>query len=152
MPPHPPVPHVVALIVLLGTFLFYIYFLDGRPFEIQAISLIADTEFVFLLVFFDTSMGRGYSLRDKAVQRQLPRLLQIHFVSLVFLFALITFALSARSRLPHSWLVDPGYRYSTSPFVSVLLLIGVAMVIAQVLISRRILSRALEAAAISPNS
>jgi hypothetical protein len=142
------------LLVLLGTFVFYIYFLGGRPFEIQAISLIADTECVFLFVFFDTSMGRGYSLRDKAVQQQLPRLLQIHFVSLVFLYALITFALSARSHLPHSWLVNPnpGYRYSTSPFASVLLLIGLTAVIAQVLISRKILSRAVEGAAISPNS
>jgi hypothetical protein len=143
---------VGLLIVLLGTFMFYIYFLDGRPFEIQAISLIADTEFVFLFVFFDTSIGRGYSLRDKAVQRQLPQLLQIHFVSLVLLFALITFALSARPYLPHSWLVDPGYRYSASPFVSVLVLIGMAIVITQVLISRKLLRRALESAAISPKS
>lgn len=143
---------VRVLIVLLGTFLFHIYFLDGRPFEIHAISLIADTEFVILFVFFDTSMGRGYSLRDKAVQQQLPRLLRIHFVSLAFLFALITFALSVRSRLPHSWLVDPGDRYSTSPFVSVLFLIGVAIVITQVLISRKILSHAIEGAAISPKS
>lgn len=132
---------VGVLIVLLGTFLFYIYFLDGRPFDIQAISLIVDTELVFAFVFFDTSMGRGYSLRNKVVQRQLPQLLQIHFVSLVLLFALITFAPAARPHFPHSWLVDPGYRYSTSPFVSVLLLTGLAIVITQVLISRRILSR-----------
>ncbi len=143
---------VGVLIVLVGTFLFYIYFLDGKPFEIQAISLIADTELVFSFVFFDTSMGRGYSLRDKVVQQHLPRLLQIHFLSLVFLFALITFAVSAQPHLPRSWLVDPGYRYSTSPFVSVLILIGVGIGITQVLISRKILSRALEGAAISPNS
>ena len=141
---------VGLLIVFLATFLFWIYFLDGRPFEIQTISLIADTEFVFLFVFFDSSMGRGYSLRNKAVQRQLPQLLQIHFVSLVLLFALITFARSARPHLPHSWLLDPGYRYSTSPFVSVLFLIGVAIVITQVLISRKILSRASEGAAVLP--
>ena len=142
---------VGVMIVLLGTFLLVIL-LDGRPFELQTISLIADTEFVFFFVFCNSQSWRGYSLRNKTVQQQLPHLLQIHCLFLVLLIAVETFALSARPHLPHSWLVDPGYRYSASPFVSVLLLIGMAIVMTQVLISRKILSRALEGAAITPKS
>ena len=66
---------VGVMIVLLGTFLFVIL-LDGRPFELQTISLIVDTEFVFFFVFSNSRSWRGYSLRNKAVQQQLPRLLK----------------------------------------------------------------------------
>jgi hypothetical protein len=137
--------------VLLGTFLLVIL-LDGRPFELQTISFIVDTEFVFFFVFCNSHSWRGYSLRNKAVQQQLPHILQIHCLFLVLLIAVETFALSERPHLPHSWLVDPGYRYTTSPFESVLFLIGMAIVLTQVLISRKILSRALEGVAISAKS
>jgi hypothetical protein len=143
---------VGALVVLMGTLLFYFNFIDGRPYENQTMALITDTEFVFFCVFFDTRMGRGYSLRNKIVQRQLPQLLQVHCVFLALLFALITFAPSARPHLPHSWLVDPGYRYTMSPFESVLVLVGIAIVLTEVWISRKLLSRALESAAISPKA
>jgi len=138
------------MIVLLGTFLLVIL-LDGRPFELQTISLIADTEFVFFFVFCNSRSWRGYSLRNKTVQQQLPHLLQIHCLFLVLLIAVETFALSERPHLPDSWIAERGPRL-LSPFESGLLLIGMAIVITQVLISRRILSRTLESAAISLKS
>jgi hypothetical protein len=141
---------VVVMIVLLGTFLLVIL-LDGRPFELQTISLIVDTEFVFFFVFCNSRSWRGYSLRNKTVRQQLPHLLQIHCLFLVLLIAVETFALSERPHLPDSWIAKPGPRLM-SPFESGLLLIGMAIVITQVLISRRILSRTLESAAISLKS
>lgn len=141
---------VGVMIVLLGTFLLVIL-LDGRPFQLQTISLIGDTEFVFFFVFCNSRSWRGYSLRNKAVQQQLPYLLQIHCLFLALLIAVETFALSERPHLPDSWIAKPGPRLS-SPFESGLLLIGMAIAISQILISRKILSRALESAPISLKS
>lgn len=119
-------------------------FLGDRRFGIQIVSLVADTGLVFFLVFCDSRAWRGYSLRDKRVQQELPHLLGVHCLFLVLLLALLTFALSAQSRLPASWLVGSGPR-DTPPFVLALLLIGSLTVIAQAWILRRILRRALEA-------
>jgi hypothetical protein len=128
---------------VLAIFLLFIL-LNHRPFEIQVVSLVADTEFVFFLVFCDSRGWRRYSLRNKQVQRELPRLLGIHCLFLVLIFALLTFALSAQSRLPSSWLVESGPR-DVSPFAFGLILIGVITVMTQAWILRKILKLALEA-------
>jgi hypothetical protein len=113
---------VGIMAALLATFLLVI-FLNHRPFEIQIIALVWDTEFVFFLVFFDSRAWRGYSLRDKRVQQELPRLLGIHCACLVLIFALLSFALSVEPRMPSSWVMENSPR-DTSPFVLALILIG----------------------------
>jgi hypothetical protein len=131
----------VALLILLG----------GHPFQAQIVSLVADTEFIFLLVFVDTKSWRGYSLRNKQVQRELPRLLRIHFVFLVLIFVLLTFAFSAQPRLPSSWLVENGPR-DGSWFAFGLIALGTVTAVGQATLYRRLLRRALEESAASPNA
>lgn len=133
---------VGIMAALMATFLLLIL-LDHRPFEIQIVSLVADTELVFFLVFFDSRAWRGYSLRDKRVQQALPRLLGIHCFCLVLIFALLTFALSAKPRLPSSWVTESGPK-DTSPFALVLILIGGITPTIQAWRYRRILRRAVE--------
>src|SRR5258706_6435516 len=126
----------------LTTFLLAIL-LVHRPFGIQILFLVADTELVFFLVFFDSRAWRGYSLRDKRVQHALPRLLGIHCFCLVLIFALLTFALSAKPRLPSSWVTESGPK-DTSPFALVLILIGGITPTIQAWRYRMILRRAVE--------
>jgi hypothetical protein len=135
---------------MMTTFLLAILMVH-RPFGIQVIFLVADTEFVFFLVFCDSRAWRGYSLRNKRVQQELPHLLGIHCLFLVLIFALLTFALSAQSRLPSSWLVESGPK-DVSPFAFGLIFIGVITVMTQAWTYRRILSRVLEGTAVSPKS
>lgn len=134
---------VGIMAALLATFLLVIL-LNHRPFEIQIIALVWDTEFVFFLVFFDSRAWRGYSLRDKRVQQELPHLLGIHCACLVLIFALLSFALSVEPRLPSSWVRENGPR-DTSPFVLVLILIGGITPTIQAWRYRRILRLAVEA-------
>jgi hypothetical protein len=133
---------VGLMAALLATFLLLIL-LDHRPFEIQIVSLVADTEFVFFLVFFDSRAWRGYSLRNKRVQQELPRLLGIHCFCLVLIFALLTFALSVEPRLPSSWVTKNGPK-DTSPFALLLIFIGGVTPTIQAWRYRRILRRAVE--------
>jgi len=133
---------VGIMAALMATFLLLIL-LDHRPFEIQIVSLVWDTEFVFFLVFFDSRAWRGYSLRNKRVQQELPRLLGIHCFCLVLIFALLTFALSVEPRLPSSWVTENGPK-DMSPFVLVLILIGGITPTIQAWRYRRILRRAVE--------
>ena len=114
-----------------------------RPFGIKILFLVADTEFVFFLVFFDSRAWRGYSLRNKRVQQELPRLLGIHCFCLVLIFALLTFALSVEPRLPGSWVMENGPK-DTSPFALILILIGGITPTIQAWGYRRILRRAVE--------
>jgi hypothetical protein len=124
-------------IVLLATIWF------PRQFGLQIVSLVADTEFVFFLVFCDSRAWRGYSLRNKRVQQELPRLLGIHCLFLVVVFAVLTFALSARPRLPSSWLAESGPKHD-SPLEFGLIVIGAITMMTQAWIYRNILRRAVE--------
>jgi hypothetical protein len=112
-----------------------------RQFGLQIVSLVGDTELVFFLVFCDSRAWRGYSLRNKRVQQELPHLLDVHCLFLILVFALLTFALSARSRLPSSWLVESGPKYD-SPFALGLIVIGTMTAMTQAWIYRKILRRA----------
>jgi hypothetical protein len=134
---------VGIMAALLTLFLLLIFLRDGR-FQLQIVSVLADTGFVFFLVFCDSRAWRGYSLRNKRVQQELPRLLGIHCLFLVLLFALLTFALSVRPHLPHSWLVESGPK-DVSPFAFGLIWIGVITLMTQAWVLRKILRRASEA-------
>lgn len=132
---------MIGLMAAFGLLLF----LDGRPFQLQVFSTFADTEFVFFFVFCDSRAWHGYSLHNRHVRRELPRLVRIHCLSLVLIFAFLTFALSARPHLPSLWLVGNGPR-AVSFFASALMLFGIVTVMAQAMMYRKILRRALEGA------
>jgi hypothetical protein len=131
-----------GLMAGVATILFLAVLLDQKPFETQIIALAADTEYVFFLVFCDSRAWRGYSLRNKTVQQELPRLLGVHCVFVVLIIAALTFALSARSRLPSSWVLESGPKHE-SPFEFGLIVIGAIAATAQAWVYRRILGRAL---------
>jgi hypothetical protein len=143
------------MVAASATFLFLIL-LGDRPFGIQIVSTVAETEFVVLLVFFDTRSWRGYSLRNRTVQQQLPHLLRIHSLVLCLIFIVLTIALSSIPHLPDSWFVESivwyrnFVRHQSSPFAFVLILAGSAAAVTEAWILRRILSRALESASVSP--
>jgi hypothetical protein len=124
--------------------IFLLIFLDHQPFQTQIVALVADTAFVFFLVFCDSRAWRGYSLRNERVQQELPRLFGIHCAFLLLLFVLLTFALTERPRLPSSWLAESGPR-DVPPFDFVLIMIGTAFVFTQAWILRKILKRTVEA-------
>jgi amino acid transporter len=79
---------IVFLVTIVSIFLLYVL-LGDKPFGFQIATLIAYSVSVFTFVFFRwKGLNKAYSLRDKAVRRQIPRLLAIHgaFLVLVFLF------------------------------------------------------------------
>ena len=124
--------------------LLSLYTVFGDTVEIPAANLISYTAVVFWFVFMGSKwLGGGYSLRNKAVQRMIPRLLAIHVAFLVLVFAMQRTAFSLQSHLPNDWLVDRGK--DPSWFVTGLMLIFLLAETAQVYLSRRILGRSLEA-------
>lgn len=125
-----------ATILLLGILL------GEKPFGLQIVAVAADTEYVFFLVFCDSRAWRGYSLRDKRVQRELPRLLGPHCFFLFLIVVALTVALSSRSRLPSSWVVESGSKHD-SPFAVALIIAGVLAATAQAWLYRNKLARAL---------
>ena len=134
-----------ALLVggLLGG-LLAILMLD-KPFGIPVAALVGYTGAVFFFLFrdYEPSDGEAFSLRQKAVRQEIPRLLAIHAVFLVVVFIVLTIALSLRPFLPPSWFVRGGKRRSTAEWL--LILIVSVPIWMQVSISRRILSRSVKA-------
>jgi len=115
-----------------------------KPFATQTITVLEYTVLVFVLVFCDTRGFKGYSLGQKAVRQKMPRLLAIHAVFLVIVFTVVTIAPWLRRSVPDSWLVEGGRRH-LSLFDYLLALIGTGIWMIQVWISRKILSRSVEA-------
>ena len=118
--------------------------LGHRPFGIQLTTVIVYTYFAFWYVFFPTrGLLEKYSLRNKVVQRQIPRLLAIHcaFLALILIGQTAVFAM--KPHLPGYWLTERGKNHDTLydlvPMVSYVIIF-----FTQVLISRRILSRRLK--------
>jgi NADH:ubiquinone oxidoreductase subunit 6 (subunit J) len=155
-------PRVSVLIRQFGVFpgLFPIGFvvlallfilLMEEPYGIQTVTLVGYTGFVFLLVFCDTGKCKGYSLFQKAVQRKLPRLLAIHVVFLIVVFTWVTVAPWLRRFVPDSWLVVHASRGiwdragGMNLFEYLAMLIGTAICMIQVWITRTILRRSVEA-------
>ncbi len=127
---------------LIGAFGGLVLFiaLGDRPFGTQAATAIVYTYAVFWYVFFPTrGMEQQHSLRDRAVQRQIPRLLMIHCVFLILIFLVQTVLFASKSRLPSYWLTQYGKQRDTL-YEGVLILSFVIVFFTQVLISRQILS------------
>jgi len=102
---------LVTLVVLLtaGLSIFLVAIcLDKNPFVLQITSIFGYTAGVLYLVFCDSRYWRGYSLRRKEVQRELPRLVSMHMAFLVFLVVVETIALWARPHLPSYWRSEYG--------------------------------------------
>lgn len=118
-----------------GACLFIV--LGGRRFGIQVASAIVYTYFVFWYVFFPTrGLLEKYSLRDKAVQRQIPLLLAIHCVFLISIVFGQTVWLGMKLRQSNRWITEHGTR-GLAGYAWVMI---VVLFFIQVLISRRILS------------
>src|SRR5215469_4856874 len=101
------------LLGVAGAFFLFI-FLQDRPFGIQIATVIVYTYFAFWYVFFPTrGLEAKYSLRDKSVQQQLPRLLVIHSASLIFIFLGQTVLRAMKLRLPSYWLTRRGNQGDT---------------------------------------
>jgi hypothetical protein len=114
--------------------------LGERPFGIQIATAIIYTYFAFWYVFFPTrGLLEQYSLRNKAVQQRIPLLLVIHCAFLISVCLGETIWFSVKPHLPSYWFAEHGKRGAP------LVVIGSVTVVffAQVLISRRILSRSL---------
>ena len=115
--------------------------LGERPFGIQIASAITYSYFAFWYVFFPTrGLEEKYSLRNRAVQQRIPLLLAIHCAFLISILLGQTIWLEMKPRLG-GYRLKHGKQGDTYVFV----MIGSLVVVffAQVLISRRILSRSL---------
>ena len=128
---------VLILLIYVGT--------SRVPFGTQIATTIVYTGAVFWLTFFKTrGFNTEYNLWDRAVQPKLHRLLAIHAVFLVLVVSLLTGALALRPHLPAYWFTEHNNGRDTL-FSDLLILSGVLISVAQVLISRGILSRSVEA-------
>jgi hypothetical protein len=117
--------------------------LADRAFGIQIASAIIYTYFAFWYVFFPTrGLLEKYSLRDKRVQRRIPLLLAIHSAFLTLIFVGETVWFSMKTQLPSYCFTEHGKPVGP---LYVFVVIGSVTVIffAEVLISRKILSRSL---------
>ncbi len=132
--------YVLILALCFGSLLAFIL-LHDRLYGIQYATLISYSGAVFIWTFFRT---RGVKTRHKLsapyVQEQLPRLLMIHCVYLLAIFFLETWALAIRPSMSSWWLTGQGR--DMPPFDFGLMLIGMAIGISQVVLSRRILGNA----------
>ena len=133
-----------------GLCLFIVF--GERPFGIQIATAITYTYFAFWYVFFPTrGLLEKYSLRNRMVQQQIPRLLAIHCAFLASMFLGQTIWFTMTPRLPSYWFTEHGKRGGT---LYILVMIGSSVVVffTQVLISRRILSRSLREGLNKPGS
>jgi hypothetical protein len=109
--------------------------LGERPFGIQIATVITYTYFAFWYVFFPTrGLLEKYSLRNKIVQQKIPRLLAIHCAFLIWIVLGQTIWVAM--------ITKHGKRDGTL-YVWVMMGSIVVVFFAEVLISRRILSRSL---------
>jgi hypothetical protein len=140
-------PIIAIPFVGVGTALLFGVALRDNRWAIQIVTPIPHTYAVFLFVFCDTgSRGgrdlKGYSLREKAVRQRLPLLFYIHAGFLAVVFGVETSVIFGRTHLSHFW----GAR--DVDFDSIVLLTGLlicfAILFTQIVISRRILGRALK--------
>ena len=141
-----------VMVTLFGLVAIYIFFLDNTRFGFQVLCLVVQTFYVFFYVFCDTRYWHGYSLRNKTVQHELPRLLRIHCLFLVLLFAVVTAILSARPYMPPLWFIETKGNRPISIYSTGFFLICFAVVETQVILSRKILSRGLSAKSTSPEA
>ena len=142
-------PIIAIPFVAMGTALLLGLTLRTNPWSIQIVSPILHTYAVFLFVFCDTgSRGgrdlKGYSLREKTVGENLPLIFYIHVGFLAVMFAVETSAIFLRPHLSRFLAWEMG---KSEPFLYcfdlIVFLTGIAIMVTQIAISRRILGRAL---------
>src|SRR6266704_3994104 len=131
---------IVAAIILLV--LIYIG-PSNVLFGDQIATAITYTGAMFLFIFCRTrGFNTEYNVWDEPVKEKLPRLLSIHAVFLVSILSVQAAESAARPHLPAYWFT----RHSRDTlFDDMQIVIYVLISIAQVLISRGILSRSVEA-------
>lgn len=118
--------------------------LAGAPYLTQVITVLVYTGAIFLFVFFRTrGFNTGYDLNDEAVREKLPRLLILHAVFLAWVLSIQVAASLARPHLAAYWFKE--YSRHDTLFWDVSILFYVSNGMAQVLISRGILGRGVEA-------
>ena len=134
---------VGKLALLSGTavsILFLYAFLGDTNLGFSAATVIADSWTVFLFVFFRwKGFEKSYSLRDKSVQRQLPRLLTLHVTFLALILLFLTFTPHLRPHLPPSWFAEDARNHSW--YSTGMVWIGALIWLTQVYASRSILNR-----------
>jgi hypothetical protein len=137
----------IVLPILFLAPMLAIIAIGHNSFGIQIASAIGYSLSAFLFLFCDMKWRKGYNLGEKAVRQKLPLLLCIHAGFLVLIFAGVAVAILVWSHLSPFWTLPRGGsgKYSnTPPFVFILVLIGLAILFAQIFISRGILGRGLE--------
>jgi len=129
---------ILLAVTIVSVLVLYALF-GEEPFGFQLVTVIAYSWTVFLFVFFRwKGFDKAYSLRDKAVQRQIPRLLAIHGAFLLLVFAVLKLGSYLRSGLPSSWLAEDVRHHSW--FSTGLIWVCTVVWLAQVYLSRSILS------------
>jgi len=131
---------------MVGAFgsILLLIFLGDLPFGIQITTVVSYTYFAFWYIFFPTrGMERKYDFRSEAVQREISRLLIIHFAFLTLVLCGETFLFKIKPRLPAYWLTEYGSDH-TPLYVIVSIVAVVLVFFSEVLISRRILSRSVK--------
>jgi hypothetical protein len=98
----------VALAVAPLLAFLLLIFLSGKPYVIQLASIIGDTFWVFCMVSFDSSFGRGYDLNRREFKSKMPLILSVHCSFLVLLVALEMLALQVEPSLRPSWRAETG--------------------------------------------
>ncbi len=112
-----------------------------RPYGLQEASAIVYTMWAAFFTFAATREIRPYMFTCPAVQAQVPRLLWLHLVFLVALFALQTAAVAVHPNLPDWWNTVRGRR-DASPFDLALMFLCLGLGYAQVFTNRSLLDRA----------
>ena len=140
-----------ALVAFIGVlaamavvFLLYIG-LSDVPFGTQIATAFTYTGVVYWVVFYRTrAFNTGYSTDDEAVREKVPRLLGIHAGFLLLVLSTQTATLTVRPHLPAYWFAEHGPKHS-SLYEDILILIPILIGTAQIVISRGILSRSVQA-------
>jgi hypothetical protein len=130
----------LILAVVVVTLTLWIY-LGKTPVGFLVATLISYSIWVFCLVFFRWRwLPEAYSLRNKKIQRQIPRLISIHAGFLVLVFAVLSVGFFLRPYLPGDWLAERSKHHSVCS--DGLIVVSTLICVAQVYICRRVLSRA----------
>lgn len=133
--------YVLILALAFGSLAVFIW-LGDQLYGMQCATLISYSGAIFILTFFRTKgVSTRHSFAAPYVREQLPRLLIIHFVYVVGIFFLETWALAIRPSMSSWWLTGQG-RKNMPPFDFALMLSGMAIGVSQIVLSRRILGRA----------
>lgn len=117
----------------------------GRPYGLQAASVIPYTLFVVFFTFATTGSRSGgnvpgYKFTCPAVETQIPRLLWRHLICLFALFVLETAALAVHPRLPDWWNIQD--KKGSTPFGIALWFLGIGLAMTQILTNKSLLNRA----------